>query len=31
MTVFSTKKSPRTMLREDMRGDIVSELVRVEP
>jgi hypothetical protein len=30
-TVFSTKESPRKMLREDMRGNIVSELVRIEP
>ena len=30
-TVFSTKESPRKMLREDMRGDVVSELVRIEP
>jgi hypothetical protein len=30
-TVFSTKESPRRMLREDMRGNIVSELARIEP
>jgi hypothetical protein len=30
-TVYSTKESPRRMLREDMRGTVVSELVRIEP
>ncbi|HEV7705158.1 MAG TPA: hypothetical protein VGO46_12740 [Gemmatimonadaceae bacterium] len=30
-TVFATKGRERTMLREDLRGDIVAELVRVEP
>jgi hypothetical protein len=29
-TVYSTRDSPRTMLREDMRGNVVSELVRIE-
>jgi hypothetical protein len=29
-TVYSTRESPRTMLREDMRGNVVSELVRIE-
>jgi hypothetical protein len=30
-TVFATKGSRRMMVREDLRGDIVAELVRVEP
>jgi hypothetical protein len=29
-TVFATKELPRVMLREDMRGTVVSELVRME-
>jgi hypothetical protein len=30
-TVYATKDSARVMLREDMRGDMISELVRIEP
>jgi hypothetical protein len=30
-TVFATRAEPRVMLREDMRGEIVSTLIRIEP
>lgn len=30
-TVFATRSTPRYMLREDMPGGLVSELIRVEP
>lgn len=30
-TVYATRDSARVMLREDMRGNVVSDLVRIEP